>query len=698
MNERIQAVLDLAEKTLSPKPDGSQEQLELEIRALLADPYANSLIKDVEAALSNQAVRTNAFAAGGLYFYLFSVQAELTHSSNDYSRDSLSYGSANKFLRESNTWYFICEYYGITKKYETIDDLSLHRCGTTSYIIKITTTERLSYALKLIKPQYITNPNIRNANKAYKARYAGKTDNAPQIYVSEEKYLIMTFIDGDTLRELFESKIWPDLAQHDPKFLTNIIKKLFNVLRNLAGNGLTHADLSPDNIIVKRRHDGDKKQDGDVYLIDFGLNYIIQERCASTADVLRAQMYVSPQLLDESNKGRTLRTGIFNDVYSVGVIVLEALVGTRVHSQEIWAQFAMLREKMPLVAKVLEAMLDTRSEKPILESLNLKDEDIHEAVGESICRAIDVQHQVYDRPLTGLQSAIAAAFDLATAGLVVLNKHREACMRMAGAGIINLARFHTLVRWMMVAQGSHFFLCGLFVFMLIRDIQDGSWRQNLTGRIICLSFSHVACRYYINVFGLVDSLRHSRTTHTIQVFNSFGFVIPICIAFIWNPSWWPFCSAVGLFFVTCNNFMHSRLMNRLLLTSGDGIVKIDSRQNDLSRRYPVWAKSSVDALVKVFRYWWVPTLVYVILCVVIGVLLLVKRIGAASLNLPLNDPWVYKTIFLDEWVYVACTVMTNIMMYSRNCTQNAPVVGHGLDYLYRWCTAPVTKYSPPWRK
>ena len=99
-----------------------------------------------------------------------------------------------------------------------------------------------------------------------------------------------------------------------------------------------HGDLIPFNIMVEL--DGTKPQR--LKLIDFGINYVLQERLGSRQNFAeaftRTELFTAPEVLD--GKGGISREA---DLYSVGMICLDLLgpaqllnqtVGVRLH--EIW--------------------------------------------------------------------------------------------------------------------------------------------------------------------------------------------------------------------------------------------------------------------------------------------------------------------------------------------------------------------------
>jgi serine/threonine-protein kinase len=124
-------------------------------------------------------------------------------------------------------------------------------------------------------------------------------------------YLVMRFVEGRTLREF--------LTQYKkPVSLTTIMTIMRAVTSALAfahQKQVLHRDVKPSNIMLGN--------DGNVYLMDFGLARIVAEADATLSKdiVLGTPYYISP----EQAKGEPLdeRT----DLYSLGVVLYELLTG-----------------------------------------------------------------------------------------------------------------------------------------------------------------------------------------------------------------------------------------------------------------------------------------------------------------------------------------------------------------------------------
>ncbi len=148
-------------------------------------------------------------------------------------------------------------------------------------------------------------------------------------------YLIMEYVDGITLKDaLKRRKIWPVGECCD------IILQLCDAFGGLHQLGVVHRDVKPDNIMLTRSHQ--------VKLMDLGLIKDAQGLCklfesedimegkdfaenldkgvlAGTPEYMAPEQFSDPSLADESQS----KTDTWTDVYSLGLIFYEMLVGKK---------------------------------------------------------------------------------------------------------------------------------------------------------------------------------------------------------------------------------------------------------------------------------------------------------------------------------------------------------------------------------
>jgi Protein kinase domain len=174
-------------------------------------------------------------------------------------------------------------------------------------------------ALKLIRPDVAADPGFAE-RFAREARAMARL-NHPRIVAVHDFgesagsfYLVMELVDGMSLRARLRQRpitVVESLA---------IIIQVCEALAYAHGRGVVHRDIKPENILIGR--------DGVVKLADFGLAKLVQDgapdgHLTRTQQVLGTPRYMAPEQL-ESPREADHRA----DIYAVGVVLFEMLVGT----------------------------------------------------------------------------------------------------------------------------------------------------------------------------------------------------------------------------------------------------------------------------------------------------------------------------------------------------------------------------------
>ncbi|NES01505.1 MAG: serine/threonine protein kinase [Okeania sp. SIO2F4] len=220
----------------------------------------------------------------------------------------------------------------INGKYSIVDLLGKGSFGTT-YLAKDLSNKNSKCAVKILKD--FSEPTLGNKARQYfeKEYDVLKEINHPQVpkmidffpdnlpgYQEESMFLVQEYIEGDNLGKEFKNnkkngRTWNQREVID--FLIDILTILeYMQTRNISGNNLIHRDIYPANLM---RH----KQDGKIYLIDFGLVKLISLNYSG--DLLTTVTYGNDYYCaPEQRKGKV---NFCSDIYSVGLVAIEGLKG-----------------------------------------------------------------------------------------------------------------------------------------------------------------------------------------------------------------------------------------------------------------------------------------------------------------------------------------------------------------------------------
>ena len=170
-------------------------------------------------------------------------------------------------------------------------------------------------AIKIMHPAFKANPQFFERFQR-EARVVARLEHAHIIPVYDfnehhgEPYLVMRFIEGDTLKPKMENGPLP------PAEILHLIRPVCQALAYAHQQGVLHRDIKPSNIMIS--------QDGNVFLSDFGLARMVQagESTLSQDMMVGTPQYISPEQAQGLSQldGRT-------DIYSLGVVLFEMLTG-----------------------------------------------------------------------------------------------------------------------------------------------------------------------------------------------------------------------------------------------------------------------------------------------------------------------------------------------------------------------------------
>lgn len=128
----------------------------------------------------------------------------------------------------------------------------LDRAGATCDAYE-STVQRRHLFIKRLKPEYRHNPLYRAAfEKEYELGVGLNHVSLPRYEGYGDDYIVMDFIEGDTLADLLGSD---DRRLRSRRFVGKMLGELVDVVEYLHRRHVVHCDIKPDNIIISPHSD-----------------------------------------------------------------------------------------------------------------------------------------------------------------------------------------------------------------------------------------------------------------------------------------------------------------------------------------------------------------------------------------------------------------------------------------------------------
>ncbi|MXY32944.1 MAG: protein kinase [Boseongicola sp. SB0664_bin_43] len=583
--------------------------------------------------------------------------------------------SAEEFFRDPDTVEFIHRVYGVPR--ERMAGILPHRFGTTSLIFLCGEDHR--NVLKLLQLKHVEDETLTESFARYKSRY-GRATNAPTVHECGPGWILMDFIEGETLREFVDGTIstlldcGPDaqgavLGKEHIRKIRNIATGLLNTLDALHGRRQWHHDLSPSNILVVDRG-------AEIRLIDFGANSLLSRSSGSAGGLLDAKAYASPEVIKGSPQEQ------LSDVYSFGVILLECIAGRQVRTDELQWHLDDAWIRVPELAMVIDDCLTRDPKYRALEYRtgvggNGEADDIFGSIRSRIAAVLSILESQVRR------SQIMEIFAATVESAIYMRETVKSVADRPENGRVWAMDHGTLDIWKRVCICA-FCICALIVPAAIVFNDLDSWRtvrqlrsllriddftllESLPGRLVCFSFALTATIYYVNIFQSLDvyagdgrdpsKWKEYRSARFWLRLNSFCFAVPILWAYVLDPRQWPFCAAIGLFLVGMNN-RRTRQAATLARQSLDASFRVS-----VSR--------FVDANFEIFSGWDKLVFSYAAGLCGIGIFLGYQRAVQGDQTYP------FELAFA-----VVAVVINYVKMQRENCTKLAPGIRTMLMYIF----------------
>jgi serine/threonine-protein kinase len=191
-------------------------------------------------------------------------------------------------------------------------------------------------ALKVMHAEHLRNPSMHERFRR-EARLASRVRHPNVVEVTElmllpdgRPYMAMEYVAGVDLAR------WAEARPLTLPRLLAVATQIAAALEAAHAEGVVHRDLKPENVLVT--------DDDHVKLLDFGVARLtggIDDRLTQTGQVMATPSYMSPeQATGEPVDAR-------GDLYSLGVILWELIVGTRPFQGRSFGELVLLHATQP---------------------------------------------------------------------------------------------------------------------------------------------------------------------------------------------------------------------------------------------------------------------------------------------------------------------------------------------------------------
>ncbi|BAT99639.1 mitogen-activated protein kinase kinase 10 [Vigna umbellata] len=125
---------------------------------------------------------------------------------------------------------------------------------------------------------------------------------------------VMEYMEGGSLNDVL--RIHHRLSE---KVISVLGRRVLEGLRYLHGMNIVHRDIKPSNLLVNDK--------GEVKIADFGVSHVVEGRFEGNEYDAGTCAYMSPERIDPERWGGENADEFAGDVWSMGVVMLECLLG-----------------------------------------------------------------------------------------------------------------------------------------------------------------------------------------------------------------------------------------------------------------------------------------------------------------------------------------------------------------------------------
>jgi eukaryotic-like serine/threonine-protein kinase len=205
--------------------------------------------------------------------------------------------------------------------------------------------------------------------------------------IDDTFFIAMEYVDGPQLKQLVKGGMSPPEA-------IGYTRQILNAAKFAHRKGIVHRDLKPQNVLID--------SDGRARVADFGIAHAGASDITGTGSVMGTAQYLSPE--QAQGKETTPRS----DIYSIGVILYEALTG-RVPFEGDSAVAVALKQvsEQPRRPSAIKPSVPPALDAVVMRAL-AKDPEARFTDADAFLRALDAAEKVPDGALPEDTAAFAA--------------------------------------------------------------------------------------------------------------------------------------------------------------------------------------------------------------------------------------------------------------------------------------------------
>lgn len=190
-------------------------------------------------------------------------------------------------------------------------------------------------------------------------------------FTGKNKYLVMEYIEGITLREYMKRSGPLTLDQS-----LDFIMQILSALQHAHEKGVVHRDIKPQNIMVQ--------ENGKLKVTDFGIAQVSSVAQGNSGVAMGTVYYISP----EQASGKT--TTFSSDIYSVGIMLYEMATGKLPFEGDTPLSIAMMQvNTAPCRPRKIDPKIPQGLEQIILRAINKAPENRFRSA-KSMLRACEI--------------------------------------------------------------------------------------------------------------------------------------------------------------------------------------------------------------------------------------------------------------------------------------------------------------------